>query len=284
MGSSDNLMAGFAGALSGAQDVLSQYLGYKLKSKFRKEELADQFALYEKKLPLQIEAQRQEKQMGSDIDFDRAMKFLPHETAAKLEVAGAPARTTRQDVDPQVAAALGLIGTPSLTPAELTAMSGLRKQEQGEAIKVRGEKRKAEKALETPKWVISEVDRILPLNEKSSGGYFGGLRQKTMGALDIEDEKFRSTEDVVNSAKSMVASVLKSTFGGQLSDSEREYLNSVYGAFEGYSRAKRRIAMTNIRRMMENKINNASEQSSEFESPLDISRKAARPPLDSFEE
>ena len=90
MSASDNLMAaGFAGAISGAQDVLSQYLGYKLKSKFRKEELADQFALYEKKLPLQIEAQRREKQIGSDIDFDRAMKLMPYETAAKKEVAGA---------------------------------------------------------------------------------------------------------------------------------------------------------------------------------------------------
>ena len=93
MSGSDNLMAGFAGAISGAQDVLSQYLGYKLKSKFRKEELADELALYEKKLPLQIEAQRREKQIGSDIDFDRTMKLLPYQTEAKKEVAGAAGTT-----------------------------------------------------------------------------------------------------------------------------------------------------------------------------------------------
>ena len=94
----------------------------------------------------------------------------------------------------------------------------------------------------------------MPLNEKSSGGLFGKVRQKVMSAANIEDEKFRNTADVTNSLKNMVAKVLKSTFGGQLSDGERAYLNEVYGAAEGQSVAERRIAMSNIKRMFENRV------------------------------
>lgn len=103
-------------------------------------------------------------------------------------------------------------------------------------------------------WAISEIDRIAPLNEGSSGGMFGAIRQKGMSAMNLEDEKFRNTADVINSLRGLVARVLKSTFGGQLSDSERDYLNSVYGAAEKYNVAERRIAMTNVKRMLQNKI------------------------------
>lgn len=103
-------------------------------------------------------------------------------------------------------------------------------------------------------WAVSEIDRISPLNEKSSGGMFGALRQKGMSAMNMEDEQFRNTADVINSLKGLVARVLKSTFGGQLSDSERDYLNSIYGAAEKYNVAERRIAMTNVKRMLQNKI------------------------------
>ena len=128
--------------------------------------------------------------------------------------------------------------------AENKATSAIKKKLEGEIADARS----------IGKTSIAELNRILPLNDESSGGVIGGLRQKGMSAINIEDEKFRNTADVINSARSMVAKVLKSTFGGQLSDGEREYLNSVYGAMPNLSIAERRIALTNVKRMFENKI------------------------------
>ncbi|MEK7578254.1 MAG: hypothetical protein AAB456_00850 [Patescibacteria group bacterium] len=108
-------------------------------------------------------------------------------------------------------------------------------------------------------FAISEIRRIRPLNERASGGFFGKIRQAGMAALDKEDQKFRDTEDVVNSLKSLVTKVLKSTFGGQLSNEERKYLDDVYGAAAGYSRAQRRIAMDNVERMLSSKIGSSPE-------------------------
>lgn len=116
-----------------------------------------------------------------------------------------------------------------------------------------GEK-KVEDQNKDANWAISEINRIMPLNEKASGGYLGALRQKGMSAMNKEDATFRNTADVVNSAQGLVTKVLKSTFGGQLSDSEREYMNQIYGAMPNYSIAERRIALTNVKRMLENKI------------------------------
>lgn len=111
-------------------------------------------------------------------------------------------------------------------------------------------------------WAISEIDRILPLNERASGGYLGAVRQASMSAMNKEDQKFRDTADVINSAKMLVTKVLKSTFGGQLSDSEREYMNEVYGALPNYSVAERRIALNNVKRMLQDKVKNSGGASS----------------------
>lgn len=101
---------------------------------------------------------------------------------------------------------------------------------------------------------IAELNRIRPLNDKSRGGLLGRMSQRieSMGDPDQPSEQFKNTADVINSLKGMVVSVLKSTFGGQLSDGEREYLNEVYGAVEGMSRAERKIAMDGVERTLRN--------------------------------
>lgn len=99
---------------------------------------------------------------------------------------------------------------------------------------------------------IAELNRIRPLNDKSRGGVLGRMAQRveSMSDPDKPSEQFTNTADVINSLKGMVVSVLKSTFGGQLSDGEREYLNEVYGAVEGMSRAERKIAIDGVERTL----------------------------------
>jgi hypothetical protein len=109
--------------------------------------------------------------------------------------------------------------------------------------------------------IINEIDRVQKLNSNSYGGYFGNLEMKAKSAFNMgqDDVKFKNTADVINTMQQQVARVLKSTFGGQLSDSEREYLNNVYGALPKLSQTERDIAMTNVKRMLSSKIPNQGQ-------------------------
>lgn len=104
--------------------------------------------------------------------------------------------------------------------------------------------------------VISEIDRVQKLNKDSYGGRIGQVQMKMRSGLEIgtESPKFKNTADTINTMQSQVAKVLKSTFGGQLSDGEREYLNGVYGALPSLSRSERDIAMTNVKKMLQAKL------------------------------
>ena len=104
--------------------------------------------------------------------------------------------------------------------------------------------------------VISEISRVQGLNKNSRGGYGGAFLQKGQSALNMgtDSPEFKNTADTINTLKGAVSRVLKSTFGGQLSDQEREYLNQVYGAAEKMSPTERDIAMTNVKTMLGNKV------------------------------
>jgi hypothetical protein len=117
------------------------------------------------------------------------------------------------------------------------------------AVKAAGESAEAKSIADT---AIAELNRIRPLNDESRGGLLGRVAQRAESAIDPDkpSTKFTNTSDVINSLKGMVVSVLKSTFGGQLSDGEREYLNEVYGAVEGMSRAERKIAIDGVERTL----------------------------------
>lgn len=99
---------------------------------------------------------------------------------------------------------------------------------------------------------MTEIDRILPLNENSYGGKLGqaAFASASASGIGTESEKFKNTADVLNTMQSQVVKVLKSSFGGQLSDGEREYLNRVYGALPGMSTSERKIAMKNVKKML----------------------------------
>ena len=282
MSASDNISAGIFGASEAARDILGQYINYHFARKLKKATLADELELLRQRQPIERAELLTRKRQEADIDVEKSLRLLGPQTEAKKDIArSAPVGMVyNADTDTYTPAPFAgkiTVDKGSKLPRKIIT-SEQAQQLRNAGVDVNDQEyvihdvpAGAQKTADIPKdanWIISEVDRILPLNEKSSGGFFGGLRQKTMGALDIEDEKFRNTADVVNSARSMVARVLKSTFGGQLSDSEREYLNSVYGAMSNYSRSERRIALTNVKRMMQEKIG-----VNVFTSPLDINEK-----------
>lgn len=104
--------------------------------------------------------------------------------------------------------------------------------------------------------IVPSVDRVLELNKNSYGGKVGAaiFAGKSAANLGVDNERFRNTADVINTMRGEVTKVLKSVFGGQLSEGEREYLNNVYGAIPELSQVEREIAMTNMKRMMQSKL------------------------------
>jgi hypothetical protein len=113
---------------------------------------------------------------------------------------------------------------------------------------------------------VSEITRVKELNKDSYGGAIGAVTQKAKSLLNMgeDDPKFQNTADVVNTMQAQVARVLKSTFGGQLSDGERAYLNEVYGALPNMSQTERDVAMRNVSGMLESRLRQASGKFSEL--------------------
>lgn len=114
--------------------------------------------------------------------------------------------------------------------------------------------------------VTKEIDRVQALNKDSYGGYVGALKMKAKSAMNTgpEDIKFKNTADVLNTMQAQVSKVLKSTFGGQLSDGERQYLNQVYGALPNMSQTERDIAMTNVKTMLTSRLSVAESKLQEI--------------------
>jgi len=124
--------------------------------------------------------------------------------------------------------------------------------------------------------VVPEIKRVIELNKNSRGGIAGSASQRIRSGLNIgQDEEFKNTADVINTMKGMVAKVLKSTFGGQLSDGERAYLNEVYGAVDSYSPTEREIAMNNVIRTISSKTREASSVNSNI-SGAQVPKKVGR--------
>jgi hypothetical protein len=104
--------------------------------------------------------------------------------------------------------------------------------------------------------ITKDLADIREKNKNAYGGVAGGGITKLKSALNIgeDDPKFLNTVDTVNKLRGLVSRVLKSTFGAQLSDAEREYLNKVYGAAESFSVPERDIATTNVESMLKSKL------------------------------
>lgn len=102
-----------------------------------------------------------------------------------------------------------------------------------------------------------ELQRVLELNKNSVGGLAADAIIKTKGALGGKSftPEEKNTIDLVNSLKTNVVENLKKTFGGQLSDSERSYLDEqVYGATAAKSPAEREIFIKNIMSFQDRKL------------------------------
>lgn len=114
--------------------------------------------------------------------------------------------------------------------------------------------------------VTKEIDRVQELNKNSRGGLIGAAQQAASSAFNFgtESPEFINTADVINTMQAQVAKVLKSTFGGQLSEGEREYLNGVYGALGKLSPQERDIAMTNVKAMLKSKLEEAESKFNEM--------------------
>jgi uncharacterized protein YlaN (UPF0358 family) len=124
-------------------------------------------------------------------------------------------------------------------------------REQGQAV-VAGQQAEAE-AGSIAEEAAMDIDKALEANKNSYGGGVGELQFKAIQAAGggANDEKFQNTSKVINTMQGMVAKVLKSTFGGQLSDGERKYLNEVYGALPGMTKEQREIAMNQVKNTLE---------------------------------
>lgn len=119
---------------------------------------------------------------------------------------------------------------------------------------------------------IGEISRVEKLNENTFDGKTGEWQMAFRRGTGIGDESetFKNTSDVVNTMQAQVARVLKSTFGGQLSDGERAYLNEVYGALPGLSKTERAVAMTNVKKMLSDRLVGAQSKVSELSSEAGI--------------
>lgn len=147
-------------------------------------------------------------------------------------------------------------------------IASMRSQGQAQDPAMRREVSKAKASLAeirpTVKTALREIERVEKLNPKSLGGKTGNVVMSTLSTFNKSTESSRNTTDVVNTMQSQVARILKSTFGGQLSDGERGYLNNVYGALPDMSVAERAIAMKNVKTMLRDKLTIAEEKFNEL--------------------
>jgi hypothetical protein len=159
----------------------------------------------------------------------------------------------------------GLVPIPPKPPIDFGAQTEAREEAKARV------KSKTELATIRPvvESAMKEISRVQELNKDTYGGAAGGLAMKAKSALNIgDDAKFRNTSDVINTMQAQVAGMLKATFGGQLSDSERLYLNQVYGALPNMSQTERDVAMTNVKTMIGNKLSSAESKYGELSGGL----------------
>lgn len=104
--------------------------------------------------------------------------------------------------------------------------------------------------------VESELNHLLKLNKNSYGGLAGKAKMGILSATDSGggDQTYINTRTILTSLKSNVVENLKKTFGGQISEGERQFLIDQYGAAEGGSRVEREVAIENIRKFARRKL------------------------------
>jgi hypothetical protein len=226
-----------------------------------------------KQLEAEKEKEEQKKQMQADL-----------EARQKVELEGAQAIPANQFMGPyqqgqeptqdryrKTIMAGGMPYREALTPYEQEKMEAelenLRSKSGSKETTEEKERAKASIKAQAElgemtaltKSAITSLDRALDLNKNSYGGLGGKVIMRTKSATNIgtNDTKFRNTAEIINTMKSQVIKDLKRTFGAQLSDAERDYLDTVYGAIEGMSQIERDVAIKNVKKMFLDKANAA---------------------------
>lgn len=108
--------------------------------------------------------------------------------------------------------------------------------------------------------ISKEMDKLMELNKNSYGGLPGGMTVSILGKFDAKaTDKYNNTLDLIKGMQQQVAKALKPSFGGQISEGERKYLNELYGALPGMGRVERERAMMKVKQIMETSIEDAKK-------------------------
>lgn len=204
---------------------------------------------------------------GYIMDSNGTPQFMPLPAGFKpANMPQAPAQNLIQPTD----ISGNPLGDPTILPAgKVTVTKPIQEKTPLQTVEEKATakeiaKAKADLASTRPmvNGAVSEIERVIKLNDNSYGGFFGNLKRKAVSAMNSgeNDEKFKNTTDVINTMQGQVVRVLKSSFGGQLSDGEREYLNGIYGALPKMSIEERKIAMTNVIKMLSDKLQGAESK------------------------
>jgi hypothetical protein len=103
------------------------------------------------------------------------------------------------------------------------------------------------------------LNKVKEANKNAYAGIMGNLSyeaQVKSGAIQ-DEQKVKDTAFVRNELMAITAKMLKATFGGQLSDSERKYLNDVNGAAGTLSTIQRDTAIDRIRNIYKTSLERA---------------------------
>jgi len=94
-------------------------------------------------------------------------------------------------------------------------------------------------------YIISTLNNLQKLAPVARGGVGGAMAQKISSATGIgsDSESFKNTATLINGLKGMAVQLLKPTFGGNISDGEREEVMKISGALETMQPEERLAAM-----------------------------------------
>lgn len=122
------------------------------------------------------------------------------------------------------------------------------------------------------KSITSQLSEVEALNMGARSGKLANLKTQAtdLTGIGAGSAEYQSTKDVGNQLKGMVVKVIKSQFGAQLSDAEREYMDKVYGAAESMTRQERAIAIKNIRKMTDSKLQQKSDVFKSFGGSVEV--------------
>jgi hypothetical protein len=108
---------------------------------------------------------------------------------------------------------------------------------------------------------MTQLDEVKKLNDNSYSGTLENAKLliPRLTGKGASNQEFQNTVNVVNKLKNYVIKSLRSSFGGQITEGEREYLNGLFGATEKGTKEERAIAISNIQEFLNMKLKEKEE-------------------------